>query len=152
MARIMRQCKMHQKNFALKDYGSWEAAEAAASAWIDKQKKILPPSQMNAKDRMTSRNRSGVVGVYLSRQVIRRPSGKEYEYWRWTARWPGCPQSGGVSWQIGESLEEDDAFALAVLSRQMESTDRYHIMSELARIYGSKRHLKIMAKKQIAPE
>ena len=147
MARIMRRAQMHQKNFSLGQYGSWEAAENAAKKWRDEQLQILPPSVMNAKDRMTVRNHSGVVGVHLAPHRIRKKNGREYEYWRWVARWPGCRNSGGVAWSI-RTLGDDDAFALAVLSRKMEEVNRYVVMTALEKIYGDKEHLAIMELKQ----
>ena len=43
MARVMRQKKMHQRNFTLKGYGTWEKATRAAKRWIDKILRKLPP-------------------------------------------------------------------------------------------------------------
>ncbi len=149
MARIMRHAKLHQKNFTLKQFGTWEAAEAAAKEWRDAQLEFLPPSQMNAKGRtdvMTSRNHSGVVGVHLGRHLLRKKNGREYEYWRWIAGWPGCPLSGGVSWSI-RTLGDDDAFALAVLSRRAQTASRGKALEELGRIYGTPEHEAIMALK-----
>jgi hypothetical protein len=142
MARIMRRAKMHQQYFTLKQYGSWDAAEAAARKWVKSQLEILPPAEMNARNRMTSRNHSGVVGVYLSHHVVRRKH-REYEYWRWTARWVGCPYSGGLTWSI-TTLGDDDAFALAVLGRRMETVDRDKVLKRLQEIYGTGAHEEIM--------
>ena len=146
MARIMRKAELHQKNFTLKQFGTWEAAEVAAKEWRDAQLEVLPPIERNSKDRMTSRNHSGVVGVHLGRHVLRKRDGREYEYWRWIAGWPGCPFSGGVGWSIC-TLGDDDAFALAVLSRRMETVNRGKARDELERIYGSAEHQAIMALK-----
>jgi hypothetical protein len=149
MARIMRKAKLHQKNFTLKQFGTWEAAEAAARKWRDAQLEFLPPSEMNAKGRkdvMTSRNHSGVVGVHLARRLLRKKNGREYEYWRWIAEWPGCPFSGGVGWSI-RTLGDDDAFALAVLCRRMETISRRKVLEGLERIYGTAEHEAIMTLK-----
>ena len=150
MARIMRHCEMHQKNFSLRRFETWEAAEKEGRKWIRKQKKILPPSRMNEEGRMTSRNNSGVVGVYLAKTVRNKPSGKKYEYWKWIARWPNCPVKGGVTWTVNDETSDDDAFALAVLSREMRSADKDEIRKKLSRIYGGKNHSKIMEMKGIA--
>jgi len=149
MARIMRDAKMHQKNFSLARYGTWEAAEKEGRKWIKKQKKILPPSRMNEQGRMTSRNRSGVVGVYIAKTVRRKPNCKEYEYWKWIARWPDCPAKGGVTWTINDETSDDDAFALAFLAREMRSADKDKVQRKLSKIYGSKKHSKIMEQKQL---
>jgi hypothetical protein len=147
MARIMRDAIMYQKNFAVSRYESWEAAEKEGQKWIRKQKKILPPCRMNEEGRMTRRNRSGVVGVYIAKTTRRKPNGKKYEYWKWIARWPDCPVNGGVTWTINEETSDDDAFALAFLSREMRSVDKVVIRRRLSRIYGSKKHMKIMEEK-----
>ncbi len=147
MARIMRHCEMHQKNFPISRYGSWEAAEVEGRKWITKQKKILPPSRMNEEGRMTSRNRSGVVGVFLARSIRRKPNGKKYVYWKWIGKWPDCPLKGGMTWTVNDETPDDDAFALAFLSREMRSVDRDKVRKRLSRIYGSKKHLKIMEDK-----
>lgn len=151
MARIMRRGKLHQQNFSLKQHGSWKAARKAAQEWVKDKLEILPTSVMNAMDRMTSRNHSGVVGVHLARHNFRKPNGREYIYWRWVARWPGCPLKGGVSWSV-LTLGDDDAFALAVLSREKEESNRKKVFSTLARIYGTTRHEKIMALKSQEPD
>lgn len=144
MARIMRDSEMHQKNFSLSRFESWEAAEKEGRKWIKKQKKILPPSRMNEEGRMTSRNQSGVVGVYIAKTVRRKPNGKEYEYWKWIARWPDCPVKGGVAWTINEETPDDDAFALACLTREMRSADKEEVRGRLSKIRGRKEHLRIM--------
>jgi len=150
MARIMRQGKMHQRNFSLKQFGTWKTAWNAAKAWRDEQLPQLPPCVMNAKGRMTSRNQSGEVGVHLAHHVLRKKSGRECEYWRWVGRWPGCPLAGGVSWSVLK-FGDDDAFALAVLCRKMEESKRSKVISELEKIYGSKKHEKIMTFKAQEP-
>ena len=134
---------MHQKNFTLKQYGTWNKAEIAAKKWRRAQLKVLPEIVMNSKNRMTSRNQSGKVGVHLARSFRRKRKGRDYEYWRWIARWPGCPYTGGIGWSI-LSLGDDDAFALAFLSREMETISRPKVLGELERIYGGKRHKEIM--------
>ena len=149
MARIMRQNVKHQKNFSRRDYGTWKAAEAAAAAWIAKKKKSLPPSLMGAKATKNSRNTSGVVGVRLARKLLRKPSGKEYEYWSWVANWPGCPRRGGIPWHIGNMQTDEEAFVLAYLSREMESVDREKVRRRFGRIYKHPKHREILKQKQI---
>ena len=148
MARIMREKKMHQKSFSKKKYKTWRAAETAAQRWVTRKKKELPPSQQNARDRMTKSNKSGVVGVCKVVKKIRH-SGKVWEYPQWLAKWPDCPVRGGVRFTINDDLSEDDAFALAVISRQMESADLKAIRTRFNRIKGKKSHKEIMAMKKM---
>jgi len=147
MARIMRDTIMYQKSFSINRFETWEAAEKEGRKWIRKQKKILPPSRMNEEGRMTSNNRSGVVGIYIAKTVRKKPNGKKYEYWKWIARWPDCPVKGGVSWTINEKTSDDDAFALAFLTREMRTADKDAVFSKFKRIRGRKSHLEIMEKK-----
>lgn len=149
VARIMRQGETHGKTFPVKEYGSWKKAETAGASWVESMKKQLPASQSNEPGRMTARNSSGFVGVYLSERKVRKPSGNQYHYWAWIARWPGCPHSGGVVWNVSSNLSDNDAFVLAVLSRQKESTDRKALRAELKRIHGKKTYKAILEKKEL---
>jgi len=68
MARIARQKQLHQKNFTLKQFGTWTKAEAAARKWVKATLLELPPP-IGMKNRMTSRNTSG--GPYRSYTTAR---------------------------------------------------------------------------------
>jgi hypothetical protein len=147
MARIRRQNKLYQKNFTLKQYRTWKAAEIAAQKWV---KKVLPslPAAIPIKDRMTKRNTSGVVGVRVA-ESIRKKNGKEYRDWRWIAFWPGCPYSGGIGWSVNKYGDEQ-AFVYAFLARKFESTDRARIEREFLRIRDKKKYQKILDQKLTA--
>ncbi len=147
MVRIMRQGVMYQKNFSKKKFGGWAKANKAAREWRDEQLKILPPKMMNAEGRMSSRNTSGAVGITLAKTGFKR-AGKQYEYWSWKAKWPSCKFSGGIGWSI-QKYGEDDAFALAVLSRELRTVDREVVMKRLARLQGTKKLQKIMELRQL---
>src|SRR5947209_19063554 len=108
-AKIMRQRKLHQEYFTLRQYGTWKKAEAAAKAWLRKKIKTLPPP-IPREGMMTKKNTSGVVGVYRSAGRVKKPNGNVYNCPRWVARWPGCRFSGGLSWSV-KQFEEDGAFA-----------------------------------------
>ena len=136
MARVMRQKKMHQENFSLKEYGTWPKALRAAKRWLNKTLPTLPP-KLISKDRMTSRNHSGVVGVYRSSGIVRKRNGNMYECPRWIARWPGCKYRGGLSWSV-KQFEEEGAFVLAALSRRRETINRDTILTEFESIAGTK--------------
>lgn len=137
MVRIMRQGKMYQKNFSKKKHGGWGKAKAAAAEWRDEQLKVLPPKMMNAEGRMSSRNTSGAVGVTLSNASFSDASGHR-EYWSWKSKWPGCGFKGGIGWSI-KKYGQDDAFALAVLSRELRTIDRDVVMKRLKRLKGTKK-------------
>ncbi|MBI3776348.1 MAG: hypothetical protein HY273_12505 [Gammaproteobacteria bacterium] len=146
MARIRRQNKLYQKNFTLKQYRTWKAAETAAQKWV---KKILPslPPAIPIKGRMTKRNTSGVVGVRLI-ESVRKKNGKQYHDWRWIAFWTGCPYSGGIGWSVNKYGDEP-AFVRAYLARMLSTIDRARIEREFTRIRGLNKLQKILDRKLI---
>jgi hypothetical protein len=79
---------------------------------------------------------------------FKRPSGKEYEYWRWVANWPGCRNKGGVVWYLHQ-YGEDDAFVLAVLSLRLESVNRDRILIEFDRIDGTNAYHEILVQRKV---
>jgi hypothetical protein len=147
MARVMRQKKMHQRNFSLKECGTWQKATRAARRWI---KEILPtlPPKIHPKGMMTKRNHSGEVGVHWSPGIVKRPNGNVYGCPRWIAKWPGCKFNGGISW-MEKQFEHEGAFVLAVLSRRLETINRDKILSEFESIVGTKKYGEIAAKMQM---
>lgn len=142
MARISRNGEKYQENFTLRKYKTWKAAEAAADKWVKKMKKELPPAAPR-KDRMTKRNSSGVVGVWAFLD-----ESKTNSYCRWYARWPGCPNRGGVSFSA-DKLGDDDAFACAYLARTNETTDREWILKKLNSFRKTKKYKQVLKLKSI---
>ena len=141
-AKVLRSGDDRIRYFTLKQHGTWEAAEEAAEKWVQAQLKELPKLQ-SSKDRKTTRNTSGVVGVHLHHQVVRKPNGNEYEYYSWVAKWPGCKFRGGVKWPV-TTFGDDEAFALAVLCRRMEVETRYRILEALDEIRDTPEHKNIL--------
>jgi hypothetical protein len=115
MARVVRQRKLYQANFSLKEYGDWAEATAAAEKWLRSLIKNLPPP-ISRKGLMTANNRSGVVGVFQHR-AVRQRRGRNVIYRSWVAWWSKCKTAGGVRWSA-KKYGEDDAFVLAVLCRR----------------------------------
>ncbi|MEO5959786.1 MAG: hypothetical protein ABIZ49_04575 [Opitutaceae bacterium] len=144
MARVMREKVRHQKNFSLRDHKTWRAAEKAAAGWVRSAVKKLPP-EMPRQGRLTVSNNSGVVGVHFSMHVVRKPSGREYEYGRWTARWHGCPNRGGVAWYVTDAVSDEDAFVRATLSLQMKAIDRSAVIERFEEIKRTKSYDDILA-------
>ena len=120
----------------------WPKAVRAAKRWLNKTLPTLPP-KLVSKDRMTSRNHSGVVGVYRSPGIVRKRNGNVYECPRWIARWPGCRYRGGLSWSV-KQFEEEVAFVLAVLSRRRETINRDTILTEFESIVGTKKYKNVV--------
>lgn len=141
MVRIMRQNVKYQKNFSKKKYGGWRKATAAAREWRDEQLAILPPKSKGMANKMTERNTSGAVGVTLAHTVVKRKDG-DFTYWRWKAKWPGCKNRGGIGWSV-QRFGVEDAFALAVLSRDLNSVNRKEVLKHFKRLQGTKKLKKI---------
>jgi hypothetical protein len=131
---VQRHKDRRVKYFTIHQYETREKAEAAADKWVREQLREMP-EKMSSKNRMTHRNSSGHVGVHLHPQVIRKPSGEEYEYFSWISKWPGCPLRGGVKWAT-KTLGYDDAYVLAVLCRRMETINRRQVFEAFERIKG----------------
>ncbi len=149
MARISRQGTVHQQNFALSKYETWEKAERAGKRWVKAKLAELPPPD-STKGKLTHRNASGVVGVRLA-NATRSRNERTYPDWRWVAFWPGCPNSGGVGWSV-KSYGDELAFASACMARKLESVDREEIAKAVKRAQGTKAFAKLVAqKKQKAP-
>jgi hypothetical protein len=144
MARVMRQKQKHHKNFSLKKCGSWSKAMCAARLWVKKKLPKLPP-KISSKGRMTRRNHSGEVGVHRSPGIVRKRDGNVYECPKWVARWPRCPNKGGISWSE-KQFEHKGAFVLAVLSRRHETINRDKILTEFESILGTKKYAEIVSK------
>lgn len=138
MVRIMRQSVMYQKNFSKKKHGSWAKAKAAATVWRDQQLKILPEKKMNEEGRISPLNTSGACGVTLACSSFKSKSLGTREYWSWKSKWPDCEYKGGIGWSVSR-YGEDDAFALAVLSRELRTCDRDKVLARLKRLKGSKK-------------
>jgi AP2 domain len=149
MARISRQGVLHQKNFPLTQYKTWEKAERAGKKWVKETLPTLPQAD-STRGKLTARNSSGVVGVRLA-NATRTRNERVYPDWRWVAYWAGCEQSGGIGFSV-KSYGDREAFLSACLARELESLDRDAIAAELKRRKGSPElRAMVRAKKQSAP-
>lgn len=130
-ASITRQRKRIQKYFPLSEYQTWKNAEKAARAWIDG---IIPslPEPIPIKDRMTSRNNTGIVGVmYDGNSKVTR--GAKYDFFFYKAFWSGT--SSGISFGTVK-YGEQGAFIRAIIARKLETTDRKLIENEYVKRRG----------------
>lgn len=150
MVRIMRQNVKYQKNFSKKNYGGWRKATAAAKEWRDEQLAILPPKSKGLANKLTDRNTSGAVGVTLAKTTLKK-NDQDYEYWSWKVKWPGCKNKGGLGWSV-QKHGVDDAFALAVLSREMDSVNREEILERFKKLKGTKKLQKIYEQRALELE
>ncbi len=140
MARIRRNDVLHSRNFSLVEFGTWAKAQAAASEWLDEAKATLPAAG-NARDRMTARNTSGVVGVML--KTLERDGDTSYA---WHAFWPG--HTSGTRWGI-DKYGDNGAFVRACLSRQLESANRDKIEDAFLAVKGTAQYRNMLRSKQL---
>lgn len=137
MARIRRDGVLHSRNFSPVEFGTWAKAEAAASEWLEEVKATLPEAG-SARDRMTARNASGVVGVMLKSEGDGATA--------WQAFWPG--HASGTRWGIGK-YGDNGAFVRACLSRKLESADRDEVETAFAAVKGTAQYRNMLRSKQI---
>lgn len=154
MGRVSREGKRHQKNFPLRDYDSWEAAERAAAVWVRKRTVTLPPPR-TTRGIMNARNTSGVVGVNLHVSVRKMQNGNVHLYPRWIARWPNSPLSGGLALKVifngaSESefqASEKESFVMAVLALENEEVDRTQLKSLYSSIKRRAKYREIISRR-----
>ena len=151
LARIRRHRKNYSEYFFDMHCGGKEKAYEAALQCYKSMLATLPPP-ISLKGRMTKLNKSGVVGVRLAKEVQNKPSGAQYIYWCWEAKWPGCPMRGGVGWRAN-IYGEEDAFVMAVLCRRMETIDRKRVHNAFLAVKASSEYNDILKlKEQSIPE
>ena len=150
LARIRRHKHNYSQYFFDKDWDDKESARQEALKWYANMLATLPP-KISTKGIFTKRNKSGVVGVRLAKEVQNKPSGAQFIYWCWTANWPGCPKRGGVDWRT-HVHGDNDSFVSAVLCRRMETTDKKRVHNALLAVKATSEYMDILKlKKQSAP-
>ncbi|MBL8852355.1 MAG: hypothetical protein JNK57_00160 [Planctomycetaceae bacterium] len=126
MVRIARQGLRHQKFFSDMKYGGMKKSRAAAVAQYLTWSRELP-QRLSTKDRLTSRNQTGRVGVYLA--VSRDRAGDVHE--AYCASWT---DEVGQRHKINFSLQrygKKNAWQLACLARERMTTNRTYLLSIL---------------------
>ncbi len=123
MVRITRQGNKHQKFFADTKWGGKRAALTAAKEQLAQWEQELP-ELTSARDRLTARNQSGQVGVYLA--VSRDSQGQEHE------AYCGCwTDAAGRRRKISFSVKKfgkRQAWSLACLARELEQQSRDEVL------------------------
>ncbi len=153
LARIRRHKQSYSQYFFDNDpkFEGKDGARLAALKWYAEKLAVLP-AKISTKNIKTRRNHSGVVGVHLSKGIQKKPSGAQYSYWQWVARWQGCPKRGGVLWRVNKYGEEN-AFVMAVLCRRMESIDSKEIHNAFLAAKASSEYQEILKlKSQTIPD
>lgn len=149
MARAQRMGLRFYRCFALRQHGSWEAAEAAARLWLRPvlaELAKLPPDR----ERLSTRNRSGMKGVFFRARPRFLKSGRVAVYPSYVARWPGAP-AAGVTWMFTSSGGEDGAFLRACMSRELATADRVRV-EWAVRALSPERRDELLARRRPIPE
>jgi hypothetical protein len=126
MVRMARQGTRHQKFFSDIKYGGKNKALAAAKQQLATWSNALP-GRRSTKDRLTSRNRTGTVGVYLSVSTQSANGANEAYCASWT-------DSNGRRRKINFSTQrygKKQAWELACLARESQTTDRNQLVTLL---------------------
>lgn len=123
MVRISRQGNQHQRFFADSKWGGKRAALTAAKEQLAQWEQELP-ELTTARDRLTARNQSGQVGVYLA--VSRDSQGQDHTAYCgcWTT---ASGQRRKVSFSV-KKYGKQRAWALACLARELEQSDRAKVL------------------------
>jgi hypothetical protein len=125
MMRIMRGKKKLLEWFPDKKLGGSEKARIAAAKRYEELAKELPAPQVSSKNRMSKRNTTGKVGVYVKEGFGRK--GNETAYYSFAAFWMnavGKKDFITFAWlKYGDSL----AWKMACYARDNELKDRVAI-------------------------
>lgn len=115
--RFQRRGKKTEKFFADSGYGGKRAALDAAKIFRDElESQSRKYTVEELAERPSVRNKSGVVGVRLHKQVDTRGD-YEYHYWYWVAQWTdGFGRRRTKSFSV-HTHGDDEAFRLACEAR-----------------------------------
>jgi hypothetical protein len=105
----------------------------------------VPPR--SPEGRMSSRNRSGIVGVFPRRTLAKRNG---LFYYSWTARWKGSPVRGGISWPC-IAHTDNGAYVLAALTLELRTTNRDRVVEQFERIKGTPKYKEILRSRPKIP-
>ena len=105
----------------------------------------IPPR--SPEGRMSSRNKSGIVGIYPKRSLAKRNG---LYYYSWAAKWKGCPSRGGISWPCIEHTD-NGAYVLAALSLEMRTINRDRIIEEYEKVKGTPKSKTILRSRPKIP-
>src|ERR1017187_3090835 len=96
---------------------------------------------------MSSRNKSGIVGIYPKRSLAKRNG---VFYYSCAARWKGCPSPGGISWPCIEHTD-NGAYVVAALSHEMRTTNPDRVIEEAEKVKGTPKSKAILRSRPKIP-
>lgn len=116
--RMQRRGRRVEKFFSDRIYGGRRKALAAAREFRDHLEETMKGYTVRELSRQPSRrNRSGVVGVRLHKQVDVRGA-FEYHYWYWVAQWTDAKGRRRTRSFSVHNYGDEEAFRLAREARQ----------------------------------
>ncbi len=137
MVRIARSGNRIHQYFSDSKYGGKRKALAAAKSAYEELLEELGPAENSTRDKLTSRNTTGVVGVHVAYSQDNRYPG--CEYYAYCASWvteDGKREKASFAWN---KYGEDQALQLAILARQQQITDREQVVAMYERSAAGKR-------------
>jgi hypothetical protein len=127
MVRICRKGKKYSEYFSDSIFGGKRKARQAAQARYDALVQKLGPATTSTLNKLTSRNKSGVVGVHQARSFSNR--WPNHESWGYCASWTNEDGSRGKINFAWTKYGKANALELARLARKHRSDDRNKILA-----------------------
>ncbi len=137
MVRIARSGNRVHQYFSDSKYGGKRKALAAAKAAYADLLEEMGPAENSTRDKLTSRNTTGVVGVHVAYSQDNRYPG--CEYYAHCASWvteDGRREKASFAWN---KYGQEEALELAILARQHQLTDRDQVVAMYERSTAGKR-------------
>lgn len=137
MVRIARSGNRVHQYFSDSKHGGKRKALAAAKAAYANLLEEMGPAENSTRDKLTSRNTTGIVGVHVAYSRDNRYPG--CEYYAHCASWVtegGKREKASFAWN---KYGKDEALELAILARQHQITDRDQVVAMHERSKAGKR-------------
>lgn len=137
MVRISRKGERNSRYFSDTTYGGKRKAFAAAKEAYEALLEELGPAENATRDRMTSRNSTGIVGVHVAYTNDTRYPG--CEYYAYCASWvdeSGKRKKVSFAWT---KYGEEASLELATLARKLEITERDKVVAIYEKGGGGKK-------------
>lgn len=137
MVRIARSGNRVHQYFSDSKFGGKRKALAAAKTAYEELLEELGPAENSTRDKLTSRNTTGVVGVHVAYSQDNRYPG--CEYYAYCASWvteDGKREKASFAWN---KYGQERALELAVLARHEQITDRDQVVAIYDRSAAGKR-------------
>ena len=138
MVRMCRKGEHFQQFFSDSRYGGKRKAKKCADDYYAELYEKHGPAESGTRNKMTSRNSSGHVGVHLAQTIDK--TDPDYAYHAYCASWVGENGSRGKINFSFNKYGEKDAFEMACLARKLECSDRKTIELKYSRSVARKKN------------